>query len=174
MQAPLAGSRPLLAPVLMFPGMRSRNRAGQAIVATFLIACVLLAQAAEVDLSSPAGLWEPLDSKGHPQGRIRIFKRGDAWFGRIEPSSPADDPNGRCTACRDERRNQPIIGLVLMRNLRFADGEYTGGDILDPDTGRVYGCKFRLIEGGRQLLMRGFYGVSLLGRSQVWRRVPEP
>ena len=139
------------------------------ILCALLGGCALLAQAE--DLSSPAGLWQPIDSRtGKPLGLIRIYPQGDAWFGRIEPS-PGDDPSERCTHCTDERRNQPMSGLVLLRNLHRHDGEYTGGDILDPDTGRIYGCRFHLIEGGRALLMRGYLGVSLLGRDQVWRRV---
>jgi uncharacterized protein (DUF2147 family) len=124
------------------------------------------------DPSSPAGLWAPIDGKtGQRLGLIRIFQKGGLFFGRIEPSSPSDDRSARCTLCTDERRNQPIIGLVILRHLRLEEGEYVGGDILDPDTGHLYGCKFRLIEGGRKAIMRGFLGISLLGRSQTCERV---
>jgi uncharacterized protein (DUF2147 family) len=122
-------------------------------------------------LSSPVGLWEPLDSSGKPLGLIRIFEMNGLYYGRIEPSSPSDDRAALCTRCTDERHNQPIIGLVLMRHLRPQNGEYVGGDILDPDTGRIWGCTLRLTDGGRQLIMRGFLGIALLGRSQTWRRV---
>ncbi|MHB8816195.1 MAG: DUF2147 domain-containing protein [Steroidobacteraceae bacterium] len=78
-----------------------------------------------------------------------------------------------CTRCTGERHNQPIIGLVLMRHLRLEKGRYVGGDILDPDTGLIYGCTLRLTDGGRHLIMRGFIGFSLLGQSQTWRRVAD-
>jgi uncharacterized protein (DUF2147 family) len=61
--------------------------------------------------------------------------------------------------------------MVLIRNMRQQGSGYEGGDILDPDTGRLYGCKFHLIDGGHNMIMRGFFGLSLLGRSQTWRRV---
>jgi uncharacterized protein (DUF2147 family) len=122
-------------------------------------------------LSSPAGLWEPLDSAGKPLGLIRIFEVNGLYYGRIEPSSPTDDRTALCTRCTDERHNQPIIGLVLMRHLRPQNGEYVGGDILDPDTGRIWGCTLRLTDGGHELIMRGFLGISLLGRSQTWLRI---
>ena len=126
------------------------------------------------DLSSPAGRWQPIDEKsGKPLGLIRIYEDRGLFFGRIEPSSPTDDASRRCSKCTDERRNQPIIGLVLIRNMRLQGDEYAGGDILDPDTGRIYGCKFRLIDGGRKLIMRGYFGMSLFGRSQTWQRVRE-
>lgn len=123
------------------------------------------------DLSSPAGVWEPIDSStGKPLGLIRIFEHDGRWFGRIEPL-PGDDLNARCTHCTDDRKGQPIIGLVIMRNLRREGDEYVGGTILDPDTGKVYGCKFHLANGGHQLIMRGYLGISLLGSSQTWHRV---
>lgn len=131
------------------------------------------AAAADARLASPAGLWEPLDSSGKPLGLIRIFEVNGLYYGRIEPSSPTDDRNALCTRCTDDRHNQPIIGLVLMRHLRPENGEYVGGDILDPDTGHIWGCTLRLTDGGHQLIMRGFLGFSLLGRSQTWQRVED-
>ena len=131
------------------------------------------AAAADAPLASPTGLWEPLDSAGRPLGLIRIFEFNGLYYGRVEPSSPGDDRGARCTRCKDDRHGQPIIGLVLLRHLRPQNGAYVGGDILDPDTGRIYGCTLRLMDGGSQLIMRGFLGISLLGRSQTWRRVEE-
>jgi uncharacterized protein (DUF2147 family) len=132
---------------------------------------VLAADIAEARLASPVGLWQPLDGAGKPLGLIRIFESNGLYYGRIEPSSPSDDRTARCTRCTGERHNQPIIGLVLMRHLRLENGQYVGGDILDPDTGRIYGCQFHLTDGGHALIMRGFLGISLLGSSQTWRRV---
>ena len=133
----------------------------------------LPAGAADTRLASPVGLWQPLDSNGKPEGLIRIFETNGLYYGRIEPSSPDDDRNARCTRCTDDRHDQPIIGLLLLRHLRPQSGEYVGGDILDPDTGRIYGCTFRLTDGGREAVMHGFIGISLLGRSQTWRRVED-
>jgi uncharacterized protein (DUF2147 family) len=136
---------------------------------TVLLGVALLSQAS--DLSSPEGLWQPLDSSGKPQGLIRIYQQNGMYFGRIQANSPADDNGARCVHCTDERKDQPIIGMVLIRNMRQQGDGYDGGDIIDPDTGRLYGCKFRLIDGGHNMIMRGFFGMSLLGRSQTWRRV---
>jgi uncharacterized protein (DUF2147 family) len=129
--------------------------------------------AGAADLSSPVGLWAPTDGSGKALGLIRIFEQNGAFYGRIEPSSPADDFSARCTRCTGDRKDQPVIGLVIMRHLKLKDGEYVGGDILDPDTGGVYRCKFHLADGGRTLRMRGYLGVSLLGETQTWVRVAE-
>jgi uncharacterized protein (DUF2147 family) len=128
---------------------------------------------AAADWSSPEGLWAPTDDEGRPLGLIRIFKWDGAFYGRIEPSSLADLSSARCTHCTGDREGQPIVGLVIMRHLKRKDDEYLGGDILDPRTGGVYRCRFRLTDGGRKLRMRGYLGISLLGRSQTWVRVDE-
>ncbi|HEY3731710.1 MAG TPA: DUF2147 domain-containing protein [Steroidobacteraceae bacterium] len=155
-------------------GERLCRAAGCALIVTS-IAASGVEPAAAVDLTSPAGWWQPIDQKtGKPLGLIRIYEQNGLFFGQVEPASPDDDRSRRCTRCTDERRDQPIIGLVLIRNMRLQGDEYQGGDILDPDTGRVYRCKFRLTDGGRQLIMRGFFGVSLFGRSQIWRRAEAP
>jgi uncharacterized protein (DUF2147 family) len=147
-----------------------------ATLAVFLLVSptYLPAAAADTSLASPVGLWQPLDSNGKPQGLIRIFESHGLYYGRIEPSSPDDDRNARCRRCTGARHDQPIIGLLLLRHLKPENGKYVGGDILDPDTGRIYGCTLRLTDGGREAIMRGFLGISLLGRSRTWRRVENP
>jgi uncharacterized protein (DUF2147 family) len=140
-------------------------------VLLLVLSASLPAAAADAQLASPVGLWQPLDSAGKPQGLIRIFEANGLYYGRIEPSSADDDRNARCTRCTDNRHDQPIIGLLLLRHLRPENGEYVGGDILDPDTGRIYNCTLRLTHGGRDAIMHGFLGISLLGRSETWRRV---
>jgi uncharacterized protein (DUF2147 family) len=154
----------------------SGQNAGQRRSIALLIALALaslwaVAAAGAEDLSSPAGWWQPIDAQtGKPQGLIRIYEERGLFFGRIEPSSPSDDSSQKCTLCTDERKDQPIIGLVLIRNMRLQGDEYVGGDILDPDTGRLYGCKFRLADGGKKLMMRGYLGISLIGQAQTWLR----
>jgi uncharacterized protein (DUF2147 family) len=134
---------------------------------------MLASLSVSADLSTPEGLWQPLDSSGRPLGLIRIYQEHGVYFGRIERSSPSDDTGSKCVHCTDERKDQPIIGLVLIRNMRQQGDGYEGGDILDPDTGRLYGCKFHLIDGGRNMILRGYYGISLLGQSQTWHRVAD-
>jgi uncharacterized protein (DUF2147 family) len=143
-------------------------------VMLLLVLAALSPARAAAELSSPAGLWTPTDGEGRPLGLVRIFEWDGAFYGRIEPTSPADRSSARCTRCTDERKNQPIIGLVIMRHLERKDDEYVGGDILDPRTGGIYRCKFQLTDGGRKLRMRGYLGIPLLGRTQIWVRVEEP
>jgi len=129
------------------------------------------AAAADARLASPVGLWEPLDSSGKPLGLIRIYEVKGLYNGRIEPMSATEDHSARCTRCTDDRHDKPIIGLELLRHLRPENGKYVGGAILDPDTGHVWSCELWLINGGHQLIMRGYLLFPFLGRSLTWQRV---
>ncbi len=123
------------------------------------------------DLQSPIGLWKTIDDKTKmPRALVRIYLEDGRYFGRIEQSFTPGAETRVCSVCTDERKDRPIIGLVIMRNVSLRDGEYAGGDILDPDSGSVYRCKFHLEKDGAQLVVRGFIGISLLGRSQIWTR----
>jgi uncharacterized protein (DUF2147 family) len=123
------------------------------------------------DLQSPIGLWKTVDDKtGMPRALVRVYLQDGKYFGKIEQSFTPGAQSRVCSVCTDERKNQPIIGLLIIRNVTLRDGEYGGGDILDPDNGSVYRCKFHLERGGTVLVVRGFIGFSLLGRSQTWQR----
>jgi len=102
---------------------------------------------------------------------VRIYEHNGAFFGKIESSLKAADAKERCELCTDERKNKPIIGLVILRGLKKQGEEFTGGDILDPESGTVYRCKLRILDQGKTLVVRGYVGVSVLGRSQTWLRV---
>ncbi|HUO60820.1 MAG TPA: DUF2147 domain-containing protein [Candidatus Acidoferrales bacterium] len=120
--------------------------------------------------TSPIGLWKTFDDKtGEAKSLLRIYEQNGLYFGKIEKTLR---PNAQqtCTKCKDDRKDKPIVGMVVMRNMK-KDDEFTGGDILDPENGSVYKCKFRLEDGGKKLKVRGFIGFSMLGRSQTWERV---
>jgi len=80
-------------------------------------------------------------------------------------SPPAPSANPLCELCPGELKGKPVVGMQILRAQR---GE---GEILDPDEGRVYRCTLTLLEGGAKLEVRGYVGISLFGRSQVWLRV---
>jgi len=117
------------------------------------------------------GLWETIDDKtGKPTAVVEIFAKDAKLFGRIEQILTRGDKNGVCVACTDARKDQPIIGMIIIRNIKPVGPEYSGGDILDPDSGSVYRCKMHLEKNGSQLIVRGYIGLSLFGRSQTWHR----
>jgi uncharacterized protein (DUF2147 family) len=130
-----------------------------------------VAQSVPATDASPVGLWETIDDKtGKPTAVVEIFEREQRLFGRIEQILTGADPKSVCVACTDERKNQPIIGMIIIRGIKPAGTEYSGGDILDPDSGSVYRCKMHLEKNGSELIVRGYIGLSLFGRSQTWHR----
>ena len=81
------------------------------------------------DSQSPIGLWKTFDDKtGMPRAMVRVYVQDGKYFGRIEQSFTPGAENRVCSVCTDERRNQPIIGLLIIRNVTLRDGEYGGGD----------------------------------------------
>jgi uncharacterized protein (DUF2147 family) len=133
-----------------------------------LIAGAIMALASE---PTPTGLWRTIDDKtGKARGSVRVYESNGEIFGRIESSVDPKDAREKCDKCSDERKDQPVIGLVILRGMKKNGEEYAGGDILDPETGVVYRCKLRMAEAGRKLVLRGYIGAPLFGRSQIWIR----
>ncbi len=123
--------------------------------------------------SSPVGLWKTIDDKTHmPRGTVRIYEENGEYFGKIESSFNPAERTKKCSKCPGDRRDQPIIGLVILRGMMKRGSEYSGGEILDPETGEVYKCVLRLSGDGDMLLVRGYFVVPLVGRTQVWMREP--
>ncbi len=117
-------------------------------------------------------MWRTIDDNTHKaRGLIRLYEQNGAVFGRVVASLDPKEANEVCERCSGERKNKRVVGMVVMRNMKKRGGaEYAGGDILDPESGQVYRCKFTMEDGGRKLIVRGFIGISLLGRSQTWLR----
>jgi uncharacterized protein (DUF2147 family) len=138
-----------------------------------IITAALSIAPAFADDSSPVGLWKNIDDvSGKPKALIRITENNGVLQGKIEQlfRAPGEDQNPKCEKCEDARKNQPIIGMVFMSGLKKDGDEYAGGEILDPDNGKVYRSKMHLTDGGKKLSVRGYIGVPMLGRSQVWLR----
>jgi uncharacterized protein (DUF2147 family) len=140
------------------------------LIATLIISTSTAAYAAEL---SPVGLWRTIDDQtGKPRGLVRITQTGSEYRGRVEKSfpKPGEDANPRCEKCSGARQNQPVIGMTILWGLTQRGDEYEGGEILDPENGKVYRARIKLEDGGKKLDVRGFIGISLFGRSQTWVR----
>ena len=122
--------------------------------------------------NSPVGLWKTIDdATGKPRSLIRISDKNGELMATIEKGLlPSDMPSDVCDQCTDERKGKPLIGMVIMDNMKQKGDTFEGGYILDPDNGEVYQCKIKLDATGNKLEVRGFIGVSLIGRSQIWMR----
>jgi uncharacterized protein (DUF2147 family) len=137
----------------------------------FFIGVIAPIASRSAEFVSPVGLWKTVDdATGNAGALVRIYEKDEKLFGRIEKLFKAEAENQVCTACKDQRKNQPIIGLIIIRNIEQEGDAYGGGDILDPDSGSVYRCKMHLEQQGTRLIVRGFIGFSFIGRSQTWQR----
>ena len=139
---------------------------------TLVLSCLWTTVAYGVDVTSPVGLWKTVDDKtGNAGAVVRIYESDVRFFGKIEQLFKPGAESFLCVACTDERKNKPIVGLIIIRNIMAGDRSYSGGDILDPDSGTVYRCNFHLDKDGSVLIVRGYIGFSLLGRSKTWHRL---
>jgi uncharacterized protein (DUF2147 family) len=128
------------------------------------------AQAPEGD-PSPVGWWKTFDDRTHkPRGIVRIYEENGTFFGKIETSFNPAELNAHCRKCMGDLKGAPIIGLVIIHGITKRGSEYGGGEILDPETGWVYRCRFTISRDGGKLFLRGYLGVGFIGRSQTWTR----
>lgn len=141
--------------------------------ACFIALCAMGSRANAED--SLPGIWQQFDdTTGRLQALVRITRTEDGLYqGFVEKLIPApgDDLNPKCESCRDHRRNQPVLGMQIIEGLkRVDDSLYEGGRILDPDNGEIYRLKIVPLEKGTKLDVRGYIGIALFGRSQIWLR----
>jgi uncharacterized protein (DUF2147 family) len=133
---------------------------------------LLAAFGAAAQAPSPVGLWQTLNESGQREGLVRITEVDGELRGHVvsvySPPAPSADP--LCEECPGELKNKPVVGLQILSGLRWDGERYSGGEILDPDNGRLYRCTLRLVDEGRKLEVRGFIGISLFGRTQTWLR----
>ncbi|WP_374403531.1 DUF2147 domain-containing protein [Niveibacterium sp.] len=133
----------------------------------------LVAGGAWANEPSAEGRWKTIsDEDGKPRSIVRIEDRAGNFEAVIEKVffKPGESTDPVCDKCTDARKGQKIIGLKIMNGLKRDGLSYEGGEILDPDNGKVYRAKMTLSPDGKSLEVRGFIGVSLFGRSQTWVR----
>ncbi|MDJ0761771.1 MAG: DUF2147 domain-containing protein [Myxococcota bacterium] len=123
--------------------------------------------------SSPVGVWKTIDDNSNKaKSHVQIWEHKGVLYGKIIKLIDPDEPNPLCDKCKGKHHNKPVIGMMIMWNLKKADSEWwEDGHIMDPDNGKTYRCKIKLVDGGKKLDVRGFIGISLLGRTQTWIRV---
>src|SRR5690349_7404986 len=122
------------------------------------IACLLAAACAPAwAQSTPAGVWKTIDdATGKEKPLVRIVETNGAYT---------------CKECKDDRKDKPVVGMTIIRNVKANDDKtaYEGGDILDPNNGKVYRVRLRPFDDGKKLEVRGYLGPFY--RNQTWLRV---
>lgn len=122
------------------------------------------------------GTWRYIDDKtGEAKGLVKIEKQSNGTYAGTALKAtprPGYTPKEFCTNCPAPYTNKPIIGLQVISGLKTDDHvNYTDGKIIDPVSGKIYRLKGKISPNGKKLFLRGYLGISVVGRSQTWLRV---
>ncbi len=145
-----------------------------AIYRGFVIVLLTLTFGVALALPSPAGNWTTIDDQSHkPKSVVNLYISNGKLYGKITKLYKENIPEkgDTCTKCKGALKDQPLIGLPIVQGLQQQDdGSWSGGTITDPKTGKVYKCTMTPSADGKTLKVRGYIGVSLLGRTQTWQK----
>lgn len=124
---------------------------------------------------TPVGTWRQFDdATGEAKSVVEIYEDGGVLRGKIVKLLKEPVDSGQCDKCEGELKGHPYLGFPLLSGLKRDGDKWTGGTIIDPKNGKQYNAKLKLSDGGQKLEVRGYLGVSLFGRTQVWERIGEP
>ena len=119
---------------------------------------------------APIGNWTTIDDKtGKKRSEVHLSLNQSELSGKIMHVYAEAGDTGICKSCPGAFKNKPIKHLMFIWGLKEnKDGSWSGGEILDPKTGKIY--RARMIQKGDKLYVRGYVGVPILGRTQIWVR----
>ncbi len=117
------------------------------------------------------GKWKTIDDEtGKAKSVVEIYKQNGKIYGKVVEIVDPAKRDATCKECPGSDKGKPIMGLIILKDLKKDGKEYNGGTIMDPNNGKVYKSYIEL-DGANTLKVRGYIGFSLLGRTQTWTRV---
>lgn len=139
----------------------------------FLLFFTFLNIATAENLNSPVGEWITISDKTHDRASIvKLYEENGKLYGKVLKIFPGSgrDPAERCTQCPGDFKDKPVLGLVFLWDfMPQSDGTWKAGKVLDPKEGKIYQGSITLVDNGKKLELRGYWGV--FWRTQTWTRV---
>ena len=113
-----------------------------------LFFCILFAAlAASISAQSPIGIWKTIDDEtGEAKSHVQIYEEKGQLHGKVIKLLKSA-PDRKCDKCPGERKNQPVLQMVILEKMQPKAGHWQSGRILDPEKGKWYTCNFWLKEG---------------------------
>jgi len=119
---------------------------------------------------SVLGVWKTIDDNTKDaKSHVKIYEKGGKVYGKVVKLLPAATTKV-CIDCPGNKKGKSLIDLDILWDMVKDGNVYDDGEIVDPANGKVYSCKLYL-KDKNTLIVRGYLGISLLGRSQTWYRV---
>lgn len=117
---------------------------------------------------SIVGKWKTIDdTTGKEKSVVEIYENNGKYFGKIVQLINPKKANPTCDNCPGEEKGKPIEGMIIIKNIKKDGDSFSGGTILDPQSGKQYKCTIKT-NGADKLDVRGYVGISLVGRTQTW------
>jgi uncharacterized protein (DUF2147 family) len=132
------------------------------------------AQGSEIasgETNSPVGKWKTIDDKtGKAKSIVTIREQDGKLYGTIETLFDPPVPHPTCYLCSGAMKDQPLVGLQVLWGFHLDGSQWSGGQALDPETGKIYRASLALEDSGKKLRLHGYIGIPLLGRTEYWIR----
>jgi len=132
---------------------------------------ILMTLGLNAQTNTPTGTWKTIDDgTGEAKSHVEIYEEGGKFYGKVVKLLKSD-PSTLCDECSGNKKNKPVLGMVILEDLKANDDYWKGGTILDPENGNEYGCSIWFEDGkDGELQVRGKHWTGLY-RTQTWFRV---
>jgi hypothetical protein len=147
-----------------------------------LLGGLLLAVAGPTEAQTPTaaakvgGFWQAYFEDGQPSGWFYFADKGGVAEGRLVKAFKKKGDTQEhefCDKCPGDKKGAPMLGLVIVWGMKKNGEKYENGNIIDPRDGSIYNAELSVSPDGQKLFLRGYLGISLLGQTQTWTRLPD-